>query len=144
MYAELSIQLVTRNSGISPWYVIVLALPHRRYAVRDVPARLGRRVPLMPDALHLHALVFRRIALPLERRRAREQPAGHAGRPVGCQPVCFALAVLFSATPSAVVPQATRRLRPGTGSRPVSQQRTRRPAERVEDADGVKRPTLVT
>ena len=29
-----------------------------------------RRVPLMaPDALHLHTLVFRRVAMPIERRR---------------------------------------------------------------------------
>ena len=62
MYAELSIQLVARNSGISAWYVIMLA----GYPIVDTlfaMYRRGvvRRVPLMaPDALHLHSLVFRR------------------------------------------------------------------------------------
>ncbi len=71
MYAELSIQLVARNSGISAWYVIMLA----GYPIVDTlfaMYRRGvvRRVPLMaPDALHLHSLVFRRIAMPIERRQ---------------------------------------------------------------------------
>ena len=76
MYAELSIQLVARNSGISPWYVIMLA----GYPIVDTlfaMYRRGvvRRVPLMaPDALHLHSLVFRRIAMPIERRQGSIEP----------------------------------------------------------------------
>lgn len=72
MYAELAIRLVTRHPHISAWYVIVLAA----YPIVDTlfaMYRRGfvRRRPLMaPDALHLHSLVFRRVALPVERRRA--------------------------------------------------------------------------
>ena len=71
MYAELAIQLVARNEGISAWYVIVLA----GYPIVDTlfamyRRGLVRREPLMaPDALHLHSLIFRRIALPLQRRQ---------------------------------------------------------------------------
>jgi len=70
MYAELSIQLVARNAGISAWYVVMLA----GYPIVDTlfsMYRRGvvRRMPLMsPDGLHLHSLVFRRVALPIERR----------------------------------------------------------------------------
>ena len=71
MYAELSIQLIARNSGISAWYVIVLA----GYPIVDTLAAMYRRgivrrMPLMAaDALHLHTLLFRRVAIPIERRR---------------------------------------------------------------------------
>ena len=77
MYAELAIQLVARNAGISAWYVIMLA----GYPIVDTlfaMYRRGivRRLPLMsPDGLHLHSLVFRRVALPIE-RRAGERWAG--------------------------------------------------------------------
>lgn len=71
MYAELSIQLVAHNDTISAWYVIMLA----GYPIVDTLVAMYRRGwvrrrPLMsPDALHLHSLVFRRVTLPLERRR---------------------------------------------------------------------------
>jgi UDP-N-acetylmuramyl pentapeptide phosphotransferase/UDP-N-acetylglucosamine-1-phosphate transferase len=101
IYAELSIRLIARNDGISAWYVIVLA----GYPIADTLFAMYRRgivraVPLMkPDALHLHSLVFRRIALPIERRmkamsitRANARVAPrlwmHTAR-------CFALAVVF-------------------------------------------------
>ncbi|HVN33859.1 MAG TPA: glycosyltransferase [Casimicrobiaceae bacterium] len=72
MYAELSIRLIARNDGISAWYVIMLGA----YPICDTlfaMYRRGvvRRRPLMaPDALHLHTLVFRRVAMPIERRTA--------------------------------------------------------------------------
>lgn len=71
MYAQLSMQLIAANDELSAWYVIVLA----GYPIVDTlfaMYRRGvvRRRPLMsPDALHLHSLVFRRIAIPRERRR---------------------------------------------------------------------------
>ncbi len=71
MYAELSIQLVARNDEFSAWYVILLA----GYPIVDTLFAMYRRGvvrhrPLMqPDALHLHSLVYRRIAIPRERRR---------------------------------------------------------------------------
>ncbi len=77
MYAELSIQLIARNTGISPWYVIMLA----GYPIVDTLFAMYRRglargMPLMaPDALHLHSLVFRRVAMPIERRLKQFVPA---------------------------------------------------------------------
>lgn len=76
MYAELAIQLVSRNSGISAWYVVMLA----GYPIVDTVFSMYRRgvvrrLPLMaPDGLHLHTLLFRRVAMPMERGlRARRK-----------------------------------------------------------------------
>jgi UDP-N-acetylmuramyl pentapeptide phosphotransferase/UDP-N-acetylglucosamine-1-phosphate transferase len=101
MYAELSIQLIARNSGISPWYVIMLA----GYPIVDTlfaMYRRGvvRRVPLMaPDALHLHSLVFRRVAMPVERRQASRSLARANARVAPRlwlhSALCLALAVLL-------------------------------------------------
>ena len=109
MYAELSIQLVARNSGISAWYVIMLA----GYPIVDTlfaMYRRGvvRRVPLMaPDALHLHSLVFRRVAMPIERRQSLASLARANARVAPRlwlhSALCLALAVLFhDNTPGAV------------------------------------------
>ena len=101
MYAELSIQLVARNSDISAWYVIMLA----GYPIVDTLFAMYRRgfvqrVPLMaPDALHLHSLVFRRVAMPIERRlkgsNLRRANARVAPRLWLHSALCFALAVIF-------------------------------------------------
>jgi UDP-N-acetylmuramyl pentapeptide phosphotransferase/UDP-N-acetylglucosamine-1-phosphate transferase len=101
MYAELSIQLIARNSGISAWYVIMLA----GYPIVDTlfaMYRRGvvRRVPLMePDALHLHSLVFRRVVMPIERRQTRwslrRANARVAPRLWLHSALCFVLAALF-------------------------------------------------
>jgi UDP-N-acetylmuramyl pentapeptide phosphotransferase/UDP-N-acetylglucosamine-1-phosphate transferase len=101
MYAELAIQLIARNSGLSAWYVIMLA----GYPIVDTlfaMYRRGyvRRVPLMePDALHLHSLVYRRVAMPIERRQKRwslrRANARVAPRLWLHSALCFALAVLF-------------------------------------------------
>jgi UDP-N-acetylmuramyl pentapeptide phosphotransferase/UDP-N-acetylglucosamine-1-phosphate transferase len=101
MYAELSIQLIARNSGLSAWYVIMLA----GYPIVDTlfaMYRRGvvRRRPLMaPDALHLHSLVFRRVALPNERRRKgsklRRANARVAPRLWLHSVLCLAVALIF-------------------------------------------------
>jgi len=102
MYAELSIQLVARNSEISPWYVIMLA----GFPIVDTLFAMYRRgvvrhVPLMaPDALHLHSLVFRRIALPIERRQQGPMNLARANARVAPRlwlhsVLCLVLAVLF-------------------------------------------------
>ncbi len=116
MYAELSIQLVARNAGISAWYVVMLA----GYPIVDTlfsMYRRGvvRRMPLMsPDGLHLHSLVFRRVAMPIERRagecregdrrqvdqRSWDMTLQRANARVAPRmwlhgALCFALAVLF-------------------------------------------------
>jgi UDP-N-acetylmuramyl pentapeptide phosphotransferase/UDP-N-acetylglucosamine-1-phosphate transferase len=101
MYAELAIRLIARNSGISAWYVIMLA----GYPIVDTlfaMYRRGfvRRVPLMaPDALHLHSLVFRRVAMRIE-RRTKEPSLQRANARVAPRlwlhsALCFALAALF-------------------------------------------------
>ncbi len=82
MYAELAIQLVARNSGISAWYVVMLA----GYPIVDTlfsMYRRGvvRRMPVMaPDRLHLHTLMFRRVAVPAVRRAEDERRAGDRRR----------------------------------------------------------------
>ena len=101
MYAELSIQLIAHNPDLSAWYVIMLA----GYPIVDTlfamyRRGLVRRVPLMePDALHLHSLVFRRVAMPIERRQKRwslrRANARVAPRMWLHSALCFALAVFF-------------------------------------------------
>lgn len=164
MYAELSIQLVARNSGISAWYVIMLA----GYPIVDTlfaMYRRGvvRRVPLMaPDALHLHSLVFRRVAMPLERRhtirivpveRRRSTTTTLARANARVAPrlwvhsaLCLALAVLFHdntpalwlgfAAYTAFYLNRYRELALFCGKR------ARQPAAPDEDAHGVKRPDV--
>jgi hypothetical protein len=147
-----SIQLITRNSGISPWYVIMLA----GYPIVDTlfaMYRRGfvRRAPLMaPDALHLHSIIFRRVALPLEGRRGRGRKqranARVAPRLWVHSALCFVLAVVFFDNTAALwVSLAAyaafyvNRYR----ALVLFRSRRRRPAEVVaEDPDSVKRPNI--
>ena len=86
MYAELSMQLVARNDEFSAWYVILLA----GYPIVDTLFAMYRRGvvrhrPLMqPDALHLHSLVYRRIAIPRELQRL-ERRVRDTGPPDGVE-----------------------------------------------------------
>ncbi len=62
--------LITHDDGLSDWYVTMLA----GYPIVDTlfaMYRRGivRRVPLWNPTLHLHLLVFRRVVMPIERRR---------------------------------------------------------------------------
>ena len=149
MYAELSIQLISRNSELSPWYVIMLA----GYPIVDtllaMYRRRIRRAPLMvPDALHFHALVFRRVALPLERRQGvvnkQRANARVAPRLWVHSAVCFVLAVFFfTNTPALWVSLAAYTVFYITRYRDLvlfRSSRPRRAARTVEEADGVKRP----
>lgn len=118
MYAELAIQLVVRNDQVSAWYVIVLA----GYPIVDTLFAMYRRAvlqgrPLMaPDAMHLHSLLFRRVAIPAERRASSSK----AGEPMSDESLqranarvaprlwlhsalCFALAVQFHDNAPALV-----------------------------------------
>lgn len=60
MYAELSIQLIARNAGISAWFVIALAA----YPIAETVFSIYRRkfvrhtAAMQPDDLHLHSLVY--------------------------------------------------------------------------------------
>ncbi len=101
MYAQLSIRLIARNDDLSAWYVIMLAAyPICDTLIAMYRRGIVRRLPLMaPDALHLHSLVFRRVAMPIE-RRMKELIHSRANARVAPRlwlhsALCFALAVLF-------------------------------------------------
>jgi len=128
IYAELSIQLVTRNAGVSAWFVIALAAypiaetlfsMYRRKVVRHAAA-------MQPDAQHLHSLLYlyflrsaerspqqeRRLGLVAGRYRGRErrqQPERRANSRVAPRlwlhgALCLAMALLYHAnTPALVV-----------------------------------------
>ena len=63
MLAELAVQLVVRNPGVSPFYALaVLFYPVFETLFSIWRRRFKRGTPVdQPDALHLHQLVFRRL-----------------------------------------------------------------------------------
>lgn len=63
MLAELAVQLVVRNPGVSPFYALaVLFYPIFETLFSIWRRRFKRGTPIdHPDALHLHQLVFRRL-----------------------------------------------------------------------------------
>lgn len=63
MYAQLSIQLITRNAEISAWFVIALAAyPIVETLFSMYRRKVSRRTASMqPDALHLHSLLYFRF-----------------------------------------------------------------------------------
>ena len=74
MYAELAIQIVARNPGISAWFVIALAA----YPITETLYSIFRRKVLLrtasmqPDAGHLHSLVYRKLVQQGQRAHAKE------------------------------------------------------------------------
>ena len=74
MYAELSIQLVARNPGISAWFVIALAA----YPIVETLYSIYRRKlvlrteSMQPDAGHLHSLIFHRLVMRAHSAHAKE------------------------------------------------------------------------
>jgi UDP-GlcNAc:undecaprenyl-phosphate/decaprenyl-phosphate GlcNAc-1-phosphate transferase len=83
MYAELSIQLVARNAGVSAWFVIALAAYpiietlfsiYRRKIVRHTAA-------MQPDTLHLHSLLYLCFLRFAERPPPVERRLGHVAGP---------------------------------------------------------------
>ena len=118
MYAQLSIQLVARNAGVSAWFVIALAA----YPIFETLFSIYRRkivlhtAAMQPDIRHLHSLLylyFLRSAerLPSEERRLglvvgqypgreRRQPQRRANARVAPHlwlhgALCFATALAF-------------------------------------------------
>ncbi len=103
-------QLVARNGELSARYVIVLA----GYPIVDTLFAMYRRGvvrlrPLMePDALHLHSLVYRRIAIPYQRARSGADPTpaitpGTCAAPTPASPrlwpcgaACLVMAIVLS------------------------------------------------
>jgi len=74
MLGELSILLVMRNPQVSTWYAALLLI----YPVFETIFSIYRRIflrgrsPGLPDGIHLHSLIFRRLVLwAVGRRDAR-------------------------------------------------------------------------
>lgn len=61
--AELTVLLVARNPKVSPWYAALLLIYPAFETVFSVYRRfvLRRQSPGMPDGIHLHSLIFRRV-----------------------------------------------------------------------------------
>ena len=63
LVAELSVLLVARNPQVSPWFPLMLAV----YPIFETVFTIFRRVvigkthPGLPDAAHLHQLIYRRV-----------------------------------------------------------------------------------
>jgi UDP-N-acetylmuramyl pentapeptide phosphotransferase/UDP-N-acetylglucosamine-1-phosphate transferase len=71
IYAELSIQIVARNSTVSAWFVIALAaypIVETLYSIYRRKLVHGR-ASMQPDAEHLHSLIFRWLVSERERGR---------------------------------------------------------------------------
>lgn len=72
IYAELSIQVVARNSQVSAWFVIMLAA----YPIMETVFSMFRRLVILrkpsmqPDLWHLHSLVYRVVTLPAEQSKS--------------------------------------------------------------------------
>lgn len=73
MLAELAVQLVVRNPGVSPFYALaVLFYPVFETLFSIWRRRFKRGTPIdQPDALHLHQLVFRRLVRATFNRNGR-------------------------------------------------------------------------
>lgn len=63
MVAELSVLLVARNPQVSPWFPLLLVFYPIFETVFTIFRRvvIGRTHPGLPDAAHLHQLIYRRV-----------------------------------------------------------------------------------
>jgi UDP-GlcNAc:undecaprenyl-phosphate GlcNAc-1-phosphate transferase len=63
LLAVLSVMLVQRNSEVSPWFpLVLLAFPIWETLFSMYRRRMRGQSPGQADALHLHTLVYRRVA----------------------------------------------------------------------------------
>lgn len=64
MLGELALLLVIRNPGVSTWYAALLLIYPAFETIFSAYRRMFIRgkSPAMPDGIHLHSLIFRRIA----------------------------------------------------------------------------------
>jgi UDP-N-acetylmuramyl pentapeptide phosphotransferase/UDP-N-acetylglucosamine-1-phosphate transferase len=85
MLGELALLLVMRNPGVSTWYAVLLLIYPAFETIFSAYRRLFVRgkSPTLPDGIHLHSLIFRRIvqwtvgpreARALMKRNARTSP----------------------------------------------------------------------
>ena len=65
MLGELAVLLVMRNGEVSTWYAVLLLIYPTFETVFSAYRRMFLRgkSPVMPDGIHLHTLIFRRIVL---------------------------------------------------------------------------------
>lgn len=118
MYAQLSIQVVARNPGVSAWFVVALAA----YPIVETLFSIYRRklvhhaAAMQPDVDHLHSLLYRNFlrsgAQPRRNERRLAEAAKQYSGPERRQPqrranarvaprlwlhgaLCFTVAVLF-------------------------------------------------
>ena len=63
LVAELSVLLVARNTQVSPWFPLLLTFYPIFETLFTVFRRviIGKRHPGLPDAAHLHQLIYRRV-----------------------------------------------------------------------------------
>jgi UDP-N-acetylmuramyl pentapeptide phosphotransferase/UDP-N-acetylglucosamine-1-phosphate transferase len=86
MYAELSIQLVARNPGLSAWFVIALAgYPIAETLFSMYRRKVGHVAAMQPDTQHLHSLLYLYFLSAAERRpqderRLRSATVPYSGR----------------------------------------------------------------
>ena len=83
MYAQLSIQLIGRNAGVSAWFVIALAA----YPIVETLFSIYRRkilhhaAAMQPDVLHLHSLLYVSFLRFAERPPCEERRLGLSADP---------------------------------------------------------------
>ena len=111
MYAELSIQIVARNPGVSAWFVIALAAYPIIETVYSIYRRklVHRTASMQPDAGHLHSLIRLRLAARPEGRRLPKGSNGRVNARVAPRlwlhgAICLAVALVFyNNTPALIV-----------------------------------------
>ena len=83
MYAQLSIQLVARNAGVSAWFVIALAAYPIVETLFSIYRRkiCGHAAGMQPDVLHLHSLLYVSFLRVAERPPPEERRLGLAADP---------------------------------------------------------------
>ncbi len=70
--AELCVLLVTRNPSVSKWFPVLICIYPIFETIFTIYRRLVKRLhPGMPDANHLHQMIFRRIVTDPENKDAR-------------------------------------------------------------------------
>jgi UDP-N-acetylmuramyl pentapeptide phosphotransferase/UDP-N-acetylglucosamine-1-phosphate transferase len=109
MYAELSIQIIARNPGISAWFVIALAA----YPIVETAYSIYRRklvlrtASMQPDAGHLHSLTYRHLVL-----RGQGVHRGEAVKRANAQvaprlwlhgAICFVVAIVLRESTPALI-----------------------------------------
>ena len=83
VYAQLSIQIVSRNEGVSAWFVVALAAYPIVETLFSIYRRkiVGHVAAMQPDTRHLHSLLYLHFLSSAKRPPAQERRQVSAGRP---------------------------------------------------------------